>query len=284
MYNTLMINLKRTFFIFIASISLNTAAQSTLTDVIEFTSKQSFDPNTEINKMYQGCPLVDVPSNELSSDCKKRTNPQIRKFFKSYFQNLSKAEKIDQRDRLTKMLGMMIKESSANPAAVSDMKGNGSSNSYKSFFRANASKGVMSSPHYANTTLLEKLINQKGVTINHQTNFGLGQLSADRLDMSKWGGSYLSQKAKDIKKMSANTFLKWCGTTSMYNDSKSTLENYFNRHIKNCSMSSKTESGIKCFARTINLCPRMTVELALRQPMRYFETRYAKPICSELFK
>ena len=276
-------NLKKITFTLLITLPLTCFGQNTLSDTLTPSLKDSFDPNIEINKMYKGCPLVEVSSKKISSSCKSKTTPQIRNFFKSYFNTLNKEQKSSQRTKLSKLMGMMVKESSANPAAVADMKGKGSSKSYRTFFKVNKSSGVMSFPHYANTNLLDELINQKDVIIDKQTNFGLAQLSADRLDISRWGGLYLSSKIKDIKKMSPETFLSWCATSSMYNDSKSTLKEYFIKNIKNCSMSSKTKTGIKCFARTINLCPRMTVELALQQPMRYFETKRASPLCQELF-
>ena len=278
-----MINLKKIIFVILISIPLISFGESTLSDILTPSISENFDPNTELNKFYKGCPIVKVPSKRISSSCRSKTNPQIRTFFKSYFNNLSRVQKNAQRVRLSKLMGMMIKESSGNPAAVADMKGNGSSTSYRTFFKVNNSKGVMSSPHYANTKLVDKLIEQKGIAINKQTNFGLAQLSADRLDIPKWGGNYLSSKIKDIKKMSSETFFSWCATSTLYSDSKTTLKRYFLKNIKNCSMNSKTTAGIKCFAKTINLCPRMTVELALQQPMRYFETKNAKPLCPELF-
>ena len=86
-----------------------------------------------------------------------------------------------------------------------------------------------------------------------------------------------------IKKMDAKTFIEWCLTKSIYKDDQETLEKYYNEKIKSCTMGYKSESAIKCFGRTINFCPRMSIELALEQPARYFETRHTSPLCSKLF-
>ena len=180
-------------------------------------------------------------------------------------------------------MGMMIKESSGNPSAVADMNGKGSRTSYKSFFTVNKSHGIMSRPHYSNTILLEKLLKQDGVTINKQTNFGLAQLSADRLYIAKWGGNYLTAKKDLIKSFPPKQLLNWCMTRSIYNDDEKTLQRYAEKIIS-CDMGYKTKTGIECYARVVNFCPRLTIDLALEQPLKYFETKKASPLCGKLFE
>ena len=84
--------------------------------------------------------------------------------------------------------------------------------------------------------------------------------------------------------MDGKTFVEWCMTKSIYKDSDAVLQKYFNDNIKNCEMGTSSSAKVKCFGRTINFCPRMSLELALEQPSSYFETRHASPICAELFK
>lgn len=243
--------------------------------------KGGADPNNALKKIYKACALKTAKDNKVGSTCKTKTPPQLRNLFYSFYSGSDKSATT--KTRLAKLMGMIIKESSANPAAVSDMKGNGSSKSYKTFFKVNESHGIMSRNHFATTVLLEDLMGQDNVTFDKQTNFGLAQLSADRLSIQRWGGSYLELKKEMIKKMDAKTFIKWCLTKSIYKDGQATLEKYYNEKIKSCTMGYKSESAIKCFGRTINFCPRMSIELALEQPARYFETRHAPPLCSKLF-
>lgn len=243
---------------------------------------ESTFPDVDISNI--DIPIIEDLPTILSEKCKEETTPQIRNLFKTFYESLSDNEQVDLRNVLPKFLGIMIKESSGNPTAVSDMKGRGSRKSYISFFEVNNSFGIQSRPHYGNIELLEKLLNQKLVTIDKKTNFGLAQLSADRLHMSKWGGDYLKSQAELISNISAKEFLNWCMTKVMFSDDEKSLHTFFDDKIKNCKMSSKNLVGIKCFARTINICPRMAIELSLKQPMSYFETKEAKPICEELFK
>ncbi len=244
--------------------------------------KGAADPNTPLAKMYGTCAIKVAKSTGLSSSCKEKTPPQLRNLFYSFWQSTDKSAIT--KKRLAKLMGMIIKESSGNPAAVADMKGKGSSDSYKKFFKINKSYGIMSRNHFASVGLLDELLALDKITFNKQTNFGLAQQSADRLSIPKWGGSYLNEKIEMIKKMNAKEFTDWCLTKSIYSDGQKNLEKYFKDKIKNCTMSYTLESGIKCFGRTVNFCPRMNIELALKQPARYFETKNAAPLCEELFK
>jgi hypothetical protein len=256
------------------------------------TLADDIDPNQAIREVFRVCPTKEAAHSTLGNTCKSKTPPQLRNLFISFYESRKKnADPVkDKKEKelfaksLAKLMGMVVKESSGNPSAVSDMNGKGSATSYKSFFKLNNSSGVMSRPHYSSTELLEKLINQSGVTFNKQTNFGLAQLSSDRLIIPKWGGNYLIEKQKMIKLMDGKTFVEWCMTKSIYKDSDAVLQKYFNDNIKNCEMGTSSSAKVKCFGRTINFCPRMSLELALEQPSSYFETRHASPICAELFK
>lgn len=270
----------------------NAEIMTLLQQMTSDTLAQDIDPNQAMRQVFRVCPTKEASHSSLSSSCKKKTPPQLRNLFASFFAARKKnpnpiqdkKEKEALAKKLSKLMGMMIKESSGNPAAVSDMQGGGSYKSYMSFFKLNQSGGVMWKDHYASTELIEKLIGQSNVTFNKQTNFGLAQLSADRLVIPSWGGNYLKEKQKMIDLMDAKTFVEWCMTKSIYKDSKEVLEKYYNDKIKNCEMGISTKSKIKCFGRTVNFCPRMSIELALEQPSAYFETRYASPICKGLFK
>jgi len=244
--------------------------------------KGAADPNTELAKVYGTCAVIKAKSTGLNSTCKEKTPPQLRNLFYSFWQSTDKSATT--KKKLAKLMGMIIKESSANPAAVADMKGVGSKDSYKSFFKVNKSYGIMSRNHFATTALLDKLLALETVTFDKQTNFGLAQQSADRLSIPKWGGTYLAGRKEMIKKMDSKSFTDWCLTKAIYSDSQSNLEKYSREKIKSCSMGYKTKAGIKCFGRTVNFCPRMNIELALRQPARYFETKAAAPLCANLFK
>jgi len=249
-----------------------------LNDLIDQIEDQDF--NNTSDQLHINCPIIMSETRSLSSNCVKKTTPQLRNLFKSF--NTYTNAKHDS-TKLSKLMAIMIKESSANPSAISDMKGRGSSYSYRSFFKLNNSKGIMSRDHFSTTQYLEMLLDNNEVKFDKQTNFGLSQLSADRLLIPKWGGNYLKQSFTKFEKFTSKDYIQWCLTKSIYNDKDETLESYYENKIKNCTPNAKTKKGIKCFARNINFCPRLSIELSLKQPMRYFETRHAKSICSNLF-
>lgn len=279
---------KTNLFIFLlfAAISFNSSAddKAIIKKMFKTPLKEQLDLNKQILKQYENCKIENGTSVKLSKSCKEKSTPQLRDLMKTFYVNQPAAKKTKAlRSKLSKLMGMMIKESSGNPSAVADMNGKGSRTSYKSFFAANKSHGIMSRPHYSNTILLEKLLKQDGVTINKQTNFGLAQLSADRLYIAKWGGNYLTAKKDLIKSFPPKQLLNWCMTRSIYNDDEKTLQKYAEK-IKSCDMGYKTKAGIQCYARIVNFCPRLTIDLALEQPMKYFETKKAAPLCTKLFE
>ena len=242
------------------------------------------DINKQIEKEYEHCSIENGTNSKLSPACKSETTPQLRNLFKTFYVNQPNGSKTDAlKGKLSKLMGMVMKESSGNPSAVADMNGKGSRKSYLSFFKVNKSKGISSRVHYSNTILLEELLSQSDVLFNKQTNFGLAQLSADRLTIKKWGGSYLKDKQTLIKALPEKQLLNWCMTRSVYNDDEVTLKKYATK-IKSCVMGYKEEAGIKCFARIVNFCPRLAIDLALEQPLRYFETKKATPLCTKLFE
>lgn len=235
--------------------------------------------------------VVSVPNEDVGVTCRRKAPPQLRNLFASYYATLpipllanKLNENRDSKKRdLSKLMNLMIKESSGNPTAVSDMKGNGSYQSFSSFFSLNKSRGNLSLSHFVNIELLERLLYQSNVRVTKQTNFGLAQLSADRLLMPNWGGQYLREKIAMIKEISAPDFIKWCLTRTYFNDEFLDLVNYFNTKIKRCTVGVSTIEAIRCFGRTLNFCPRMAIELALLQPTKYFEVKNPAPICSEIF-
>jgi hypothetical protein len=245
---------------------------------------EQIDFNKKIEKQYEKCNIENGTNSKLSSACKRETTPQLRNLFKTFYVNQPKKNKTSAlRTKLSKLMGMIMKESSGNPSAVADMNGKGSRKSYMSFFKINKSKGITSRVHYSNTQLLEDLLKQSDVTFNKQTNFGLAQLSADRLTIKKWGGDYLKAKQVLIKSLPEKELLNWCMTRSVYNDNEATLKKYATK-IKSCQMGYKDKAGVKCFARIVNFCPRLAIDLALEQPLRYFETKKASPLCVKLFE
>src|SRR5690606_13746251 len=114
--------------------------------------------------------------------------------------------------------------------------------------------------------------------------FGLAQISADRMKIAKWGGSYLKETIPNLQKKDAKNFYDWCLTGIILKDKGSAFQNYYQKNIKGCKASTETKAGIKCFGRLVSCCPRLNIELALKQPKKYFETRHASALCSELFK
>lgn len=130
--------------------------------------------------------------------------------------------------------------------------------------------------------------NMKEVSINKQTNYGILQMSADRLTFPKTG--LIFQRQIDSLKQAAinnpDALLDFCQTEKFFKDSRSDLINAF-KGISSCQASTKSESGVKCFGAWAMLCPGFNMDMGLAAPIEYFasDTRKKAPeVCEEAFK
>lgn len=220
-----------------------------------------------------------------AATCESQTTPELRTFLKEFY----KVKRGDFKDsieitkKLSKLTAMIMKESSGNTCSVSDMSGNGSYNSYTKFFKKNNSKGILSRSHKVDLNLCQDLLNQGDVKVTKQTNYGLAQISADRYVMSDRGGDHLRGFFVLLKKMNTDHIISYCQSKHLFSDDKTEIKKKF-ESIKNCTPGISNKEQIKCIGQWVTLCPSLNVELAINQPMSYFETKSAKPICEDLFK
>lgn len=86
----------------------------------------------------------------------------------------------------------------------------------------------------------------------------------------------------EVATMSGDKIVERCKMKTLYSDSgvalaKEAIE------WKKCKAGTKNNSEIKCLGKWLTLCPALNVEVALVQPLSYFETRKATALCSDLF-
>jgi hypothetical protein len=125
------------------------------------------------------------------------------------------------------------------------------------------------------------------ISINKQTNYGILQMSADRLTVPYTGIAFQRQimSLKAAARNNPDALLEFCQTEKFFKDDKESLKNAF-RSITTCRATPTSESGVKCFGAWAMLCPGLNMELGLAAPDRYFasDTRKKSPlVCRESF-
>lgn len=219
------------------------------------------------------------------TDCESQTTPELRKLMRDFYL-IKRSQFKDSTEitkKLSKLMAMMVKESSGNTCSVSDMKGRGSYQSYSRFFKKNNSKGVLSRSHKVDLNLCRELMNLSEIKIDKQTNFGLAQISADRYVMDSRGGDELRGFFSFVAKRTSDEILMYCQSKQLFSDSSDDLKKHFETK-KNCTPGIRNSDEIKCIGNWLTHCPTLNLEIALAQPMSYFETKSARPICHDLFK
>jgi len=182
--------------------------------------------------------------------------------------------------RYSKVVAMAVGESSGNAACVADMGARGSGDSVKGFFRANPKKGVASN---LKTTLAlrETLLGLEKVRWTHQTNFGLLQMSPDRLNSENNRKIYA--RYKTIASQSPMTAMDLCGTAFLYQDAPNILRGEI-EEAGLCKEGTKSKAGQLCFAKMVTICPALNFELALSAPAAYFATKNKTPRCASSYR
>ncbi|PIP96326.1 MAG: hypothetical protein COW00_16230 [Bdellovibrio sp. CG12_big_fil_rev_8_21_14_0_65_39_13] len=222
--------------------------------------------------------------HSLMASCLSETPPELRALLSDLYKDL-RAKGLaptELNQKMSKLTGMIIKESSANTCSVSDMNGSGSSTSYHSFFKHNHSKGIMSRSHKVDLALCGDLFAMKGVNITKQTNYGLAQISADRWVMNKRGGELLVNFKKELTRLTDKQLVERCHARTLFSDSMESLSNEASVW-KKCNPGIGQQTEIKCLGKWLTLCPALNIEVALEQPLSYFETRSASSLCSDLY-
>lgn len=173
--------------------------------------------------------------------------------------------------KMAKLMGMTMAESSANPACTGDMKNRGAGYSDKEYIKDISGSGG----HRISLALRRRLLNNSTVKMTVQTNFGLCQMSLDRLNNDSSDAAYDAFKADILA--NPNSAMVKCGTQFVYRDNDSSLKDELLRAAR-C-----TDTKVKCFGQLVTICPKLNLELGLRAPAAYFETADASPVCTEAF-
>ena len=232
--------------------------------------------------------LLSVAPEDTS--CSRRLPENLRQLFFEHFRYYADhtKEKIgeDQIARFAKVLGMAPHESGGASAAVTDMKLNGSRASLKNFYTTDNPGRAAPQALFSSTHSLDSLLALKTVTWNKQTNFGLLQMSADRLTFGGGSGELASSMIADMKELyryHPEEVIARCGTKLMFKDEDAEIRDAFNS-IQACKPGYSTKDEVQCFGRWATLCPNYNVTLALIAPSAYFATRKAAPLCAKTFR
>ncbi len=224
------------------------------------------------------------------SSCVKRLPSNLRQlFFENfrYYVDHSKT-KIGETEiaRFAKVLGMAPHESSGASAAVTDMKYKGSHETLSHFYNTDNPGRAAPQALYSSTDSLNALFALKNVRWDQQTNFGLLQMSADRLASGGGMGDLAESMITNMKTLYLShpeEVIDRCGTGRMFSDSAADLRVAFDE-IQSCELGYKTKAQVQCFGRWATLCPAYNVTLALIAPAAYFATRDSAPLCSKTFR
>ncbi len=244
-----------------------------------------YRPWSEILELNSSMPVARM---RAMSGCIKGVNPRARDLFFEVFSNLVvEYPKMNVElavARFSKILAMSMKESSGVSAMATDMKLRGSRLSLQSFVQDN--RGREWGEKYRSTLdTYHKLIDSKSITFNHQTNFGLLQMSADRM-YPNFLGDIIQRMAPELKALAARDpqqLYQQCGAVYMYHDEPDAVIAEY-ATLASCDVDYRTTDGVKCFGRWMMLCPNMNISLALATTNRYFQTRKAVPKCADSFR
>ena len=224
------------------------------------------------------------------SSCVKRLPENLRQIFFEHFRfyvDHSKA-KIGEAEiaRFAKVLGMAPHESGGASAAITDMKYKGSRESLRHFYNTDNPGRAAPQALYSSVTTLDQLLALKNVKWDKQTNFGLLQMSADRLATGGSAGDLAGEMIANLKTLYLShpeDVIDRCGTALMYKDSLIEIVREFNE-IQNCEVGYTTKEQVQCFGRWATLCPNYNITLALIAPSAYFATADSQPLCSKTFR
>lgn len=239
----------------------------------------------EILELNASMPVARARAN---ASCIKGVNKQARDLFFEIFANLIvEYPKMNVElavARFSKILAMGMKESSGVSAMATDMKLRGSRLSLDSLTKDNRGR-EWGEVNRSTLATYHKLIDSKAITYNFQTNFGLLQMSADRM-YPNFLGDIIGRMAPELKSLAARDpeqLYRQCGAAYMYHDEpEAVIAEY--AELASCEIDYRTVSGVKCFGRWMMLCPGMNVSLALATTNRYFQTRKAVPKCADSFR
>lgn len=233
--------------------------------------------------------------DELLSDagddasCRAKTTSNLRQLFFEHFRYYVDHSKsaIGETEiaRFAKVLGMAPYESSGASAAVTDMRFRGSNETIR-YFRVDNPKSSPGEPGmHSSISSINKLLKLETIKFDRQTNFGLLQMSADRLAMGESGD--LAEKMivdmRTLYKSHPEEMIERCGTRHMFKDEPTAIRAAFDK-IQSCEVGYTTKDKVQCFGRWAALCPNYNLSLALIATPRYFATKHKPPLCAKTFR
>jgi hypothetical protein len=231
-----------------------------------------------------------VAGLEEDASCVKNLPENLRMLFFEHFRYYvdHARTKIGEPEiaRFAKVLGMATHESGGASAAVTDMHYKGSSETAHHFYNTDNPGRAAPSALYSSTDSLDALLSLPTVKWDQQTNFGLLQMSADRLVVGGPAGDLAKNMIADLKTLflsHPDDVIDRCGTNLMFKDSERNIRAAF-QEIQNCKVGTATKSEVQCFGRWATLCPNYNISLALVAPVKYFATRRSAPLCAKTFR
>lgn len=224
------------------------------------------------------------------ASCVKRLPANLRQLFFEHFRYYVDHSKTAVGEaeiaRFAKTLGMAPHESGGASAAVTDMSFRGSNETLRAFYNTDNPGRNAPAALYSSMDSLDALLSLKNVRWDAQTNFGLLQMSADRLAVGGASGDLAENmiaQLRELYRSHPEEVIDRCGTALMFKDSASAIRDAFDG-IQACTPGTKTKEGVQCFGRWATLCPNYNIALALIAPSAYFATRKATPLCAKTFR
>jgi hypothetical protein len=245
----------------------------------------------------------------LEESCKREAraagadyfNPQTRDLFFEVFANVAIANPSQSLDALSKSfsktLGMSMKESLGTTAMVCDMDTNGSALSMR-LFRAAQKDRPSAEKSKSDLEAVDRLLSEDSINFNHQTNFGVVQMSPDRLSFNETFLTKSFAVLRPLAESNPREMARMCGTTYAFYDEAPAVEEKL-RTLGSCEMniplvekamrgsvkkgtaeSIELAKSSKCFGSWMMLCPSLNVELATATKSAYFQTRGEAPLCA----
>jgi len=248
------------------------------------------DPNGNWNEYRTNGEEALLSDAGDDASCVKRLPANLRQLFFEHFRYYVDHTKAQVGEveiaRFAKVLGMAPHESGGASAAVTDMRFRGSKETLRAFYNTDNPGRNAPSPLYSSTRTLDALLALKNVRWDAQTNFGLLQMSADRMNVGGPSGDLAENMIANLRTLYAShpeEVIDRCGTGLMFKDSVAEIRDAFDG-IQACTPGTKTKEGIQCFGRWATLCPNYNIALALIAPSAYFATRKASPLCAKTFR
>jgi hypothetical protein len=252
-------------------------------------SRNAFLPGADGGwKPYRTAGEVPLETAPEDSSCRGRVPTGARTLLLEQFRYLAdhSREHIASVDfaAFAKIAGVLPRESSGASAAVTDMRLHGSSRTFQLLREDTRRFGAVRS----SLESMEELLALPGVKWNGQTNFGLTQMSADRLDSrpTRAVARAMIGSLRSLWLADREEVLRRCGTGHLFGDSHEALLKALS-DVQSCEPGTGSKEAVQCFGRWAMLCPAYNLTLGMivwQTSPKYFATRRASPLCAKTLK